>query len=1083
MPKRLDIKNILVVGAGPIKIGQACEFDYSGVQACKALREEGYRVVLINSNPATIMTDVSNADATYIEPLDLEHLKKVILKEKIDAILSTAGGQTAINLSMDLHKSGFLDEHDVELIGANPKAIENAEDRISFYNLLRQEGIDCPDGVSFSSLAELSENIESISFPVILRASFALGGEGMAIARNKKDCLETAENIFRLAPESDILVEQSVEGWKEFEMEIIRDKDDNCILVCAIENINPMGVHTGESITVAPALTLTDKEYQKMRDISFQVLRSVGVETGGSNVQFAVHPETGRMLVIEMNPRVSRSSALASKATGFPIAKVAAKLAVGYSLDELENDITKKTSAFEPSIDYVVTKIPQFSFEKFPGVDKTLNTSMKSIGEVMALGRNFEESLQKGVFSLHKKFCGLESQVSHLKDLSCRQSFLRKKLEKPTEMLLFYIADALRCQISVEEITQITRWDKWFVERIKNIVDLEEKVSREGSDILHSPDFLRYLKSRGFTNERLSMLTGLSEKLLRKTLISHGIIPLYKRVDSCAAEFPAQTEYLYSTYLPHCSSVMACESKPSDKKKVFIIGSGPNNIGQGIEFDYCCVKASLAVREIDGYESIMINCNPETISTDHTSSDKLYFSPVTFENVIDIIEQEKKKGTLVGAMIQFGGQTSLNLAEKLYNAGVPLLGTGYQAIHSTEDRYLCRSIVEKLGIHQPKSFSCASKKEFNDIAKKLDFSVIARPSYIIGGKNIEILSNQKDVLESELYNNFDHFSSVTVEEFISDALEIEIDAICDNQNIFVAGITRNFEPAGIHSGDSSCIFPAPELSASVENELINITKKIAQEIGLRGFINIQFALQKDRIYLIEVNPRASRTIPFLEKATGYPLVKMATKVALGGSLNDFNQLKNIFPNGMFFVKTPIFSFNRLPNVDPILGPEMKSTGETMTMGHNLREIFCKLYGKSYNSTIHKTHNVLILHKNEENSALGWLEQYFLQMGKNVLKIDLSDEPTRVNDKIKDYIKVNPFFLFLSTAQNSFFAKEVRQHIFLHKCFSLHTIFELELMRIYLENTECNTTSIVSLQEGHGATLMKYSRTGTAAKIL
>ena len=900
MPKRKDIKKILVVGAGPIIIGQACEFDYSGTQACKALKDEGYKVILINSNPATIMTDPDVADKTYVEPITLDVLEKILKKERPDAILPTMGGQTALNLAMEAEKKGILKKYKIELIGANSKAISNAEDRKKFRK--------------------------------IIRPAFTLGGLGGGIAKTKKEYFKIVKNGLHESPVSQVLVEECLEGWKEFEMEVVRDKKDNCIIICSIENIDPMGIHTGDSVTVAPALTLTDKEYQVMRNASIACLRKIGVETGGSNVQFAINPKNGRMVIIEMNPRVSRSSALASKATGFPIAKVAAKLAVGYTLDELKNEITKVTPAsFEPSIDYVVTKIPRFTFEKFSTSPATLGTSMKSVGEAMAIGRNFKESLQKALISLETGFSGLD----RIFNLSKQQ--IEKKLKENIPNKILLVAEGIRKKISLDRIFKLSKIDPWFLGQIKEIVDCEINLKKIGLP-KNFTEFNR-IKSIGFSDKKLSELTNLSEDVVRKKRIALKILPVYKKVDTCAAEFKSFTPYMYSTYQRNFSIVSECEAEPTSKKKIIILGGGPNRIGQGIEFDYCCCQASFSLKDA-GFETIMVNCNPETVSTDYDTSDRLYFEPLKEEFVFNIIKKEQMNGNLIGIIAQFGGQTPIKLAKFLHQNKLPILGTQYSSIDLAEDRDRFRNLLNKLKLKQAKSGIAKTYKEAIKIADKIGLPLMVRPSYVLGGRAMEIVY-EKGQLRNFIEEAFKaaEKNPILIDKFIDHAMEVDVDAISDGKEVYVAGIMQHIEEAGIHSGDSACSLPPISIKPFLVKEIENQTKKLALALKVKGFMNIQFAIKKDEIYVIEVNPRASRTVPFVSKAKGLPLAKIASRVMAGEKLLKFNLKEK--SKGMYAVKEAVFPFNKFPNSDLLLGPEMKSTGEVMGFDKNFGMAFAK----------------------------------------------------------------------------------------------------------------------------------------------
>jgi len=920
MPKRKDIKKILVVGAGPIIIGQACEFDYSGTQACKALKDEGYKVILINSNPATIMTDPNVADKTYIEPITIKILEKIIQKEKPDAILPTMGGQTALNLAMEAEKKGILKKYKIELIGANSKAISNAEDRKKFRKNMLDIGLDLPKSKVINRYKDAVKVLRKIGLPAIIRPAFTLGGLGGGIAKNKKDFLKIVKNGLHESPVGQVLIEECLEGWKEFEMEVVRDKKDNCIIVCSIENVDPMGIHTGDSITVAPALTLTDKEYQVMRNASIACLRKIGVETGGSNVQFAINPKNGRMVIIEMNPRVSRSSALASKATGFPIAKVAAKLAVGYTLDELKNEITKTTPAsFEPTIDYVVTKIPRFTFEKFSQSPAILGTSMKSVGEAMAIGRNFKESFQKALSSLEIGFSGLD----RIFDLNKKEIEKKLKINIPNKLLL--VAEAIRKKINLKKIQKLSGIDPWFLEQIKEIIEAENQIKKKG--IPKEFNEFNRLKSIGFSDKKIAQLSKTNEKIIRSRRVALNVFPVYKKVDTCAAEFKSFTPYMYSTYQRNFSLKTECEANPSSRKKIIILGGGPNRIGQGIEFDYCCCQASYALKEAN-FETIMINCNPETVSTDYDTSDRLYFEPLIEEYVHNIILKEKSKGNLVGIIAQFGGQTPIKLAKFLNENSLPIIGTQYSSIDLAEDRDRFRKLLIKLKLKQAESGIAKTYNEAIKIAQKIGLPLMVRPSYVLGGRAMEIVyekSQLKDFVE-EAFKAGEN-NPILIDKFINNAMEVDVDAISDGKEVFVAGVMQHIEEAGIHSGDSACCLPPVAIKKELIEEIIIQTKKLALALKVKGFMNVQFAIKKDQIFIIEVNPRASRTVPFVSKAKGIPLAKIASRVMTGEKLSKFN-LKNKNKK-MYAVKEAVFPFNKFPNVDVLLGPEMKSTGEVM----------------------------------------------------------------------------------------------------------------------------------------------------------
>ncbi|MEO1230312.1 MAG: carbamoyl-phosphate synthase large subunit [Myxococcota bacterium] len=929
MPKRSDIESILIIGAGPIVIGQACEFDYSGAQAVKALREEGYRVILVNSNPATIMTDPELADATYIEPVTWKVVERIIEKERPDALLPTMGGQTALNCALDLARHGVLAKYGVEMIGADEEAIDKAEDRKKFRAAMESIGLESPRSFLAHSMEEAWEAQAKLGFPIVVRPSFTLGGSGGGIAYNKEEFEWICGNGLELSPVSQLLLDESIVGWKEFEMEVVRDRADNCIIVCSIENMDPMGVHTGDSITVAPAQTLTDREYQIMRDASLAVLREIGVETGGSNVQFAIDPDTGRMVIIEMNPRVSRSSALASKATGFPIAKVAAKLAVGYTLDELENEITggATPASFEPTIDYVVTKVPRFTFEKFPAVEARLTTQMKSVGEVMAIGRTFQESLQKALRGLETGRSGLDERVETGEDAALER--IRAELVNPGPDRLWYIADAFRNGMSFEEVRETSKYDPWFLAQIEELVRLEQDLKQKSLEDLDR-SALRFLKRKGFSDRRLGKLLQVSEGEVRARRQAFQLRPAYKRVDTCAAEFATQTAYMYSTYEDEC------EAAPSQREKIMVLGGGPNRIGQGIEFDYCCVHAALAVRE-DGYEAIMVNCNPETVSTDYDTSDRLYFEPLTLEDVLEIIHVEQPKGVVV----QYGGQTPLNLARALEAAGAPIIGTSPDAIDLAEDRERFQQMLQDLGLRQPPNRIARSVDEATQSAQEIGFPLVVRPSYVLGGRAMEIVHDPADLRRymHEAVQVSDE-APVLLDRFLDDAVEVDVDAVADGQDVLVGGIMEHIEQAGVHSGDSACCLPPSQLSAELQDALRKQVRAMASKLGVKGLMNTQFAIKGGDIYVLEVNPRASRTVPFVSKAIGRPLAKIAARCMTGKTLREQGALDEVVPP-YYSVKEAVFPFVKFRGVDPILGPEMRSTGEVMGVGEAFGEAFSK----------------------------------------------------------------------------------------------------------------------------------------------
>ncbi len=935
MPRRTDIRSILIIGAGPIVIGQACEFDYSGAQACKALKAEGYRVILINSNPATIMTDPGLADATYIEPITPEFVERIIARERPDALLPTMGGQTALNTAMRLDASGVLKKYGVEMIGADAEVIDRAEDRLKFRDAMSEIGVESPRSHIAHNMVEAREGLALIGLPAVIRPSFTMGGAGGGIAYNREEFEQIVQSGLDASPTSEVLVEESVLGWKEYEMEVVRDRADNCIIICAIENIDAMGVHTGDSVTVAPALTLTDREYQRMRDVSIACLRRIGVETGGSNVQFAINPADGRMVVIEMNPRVSRSSALASKATGFPIAKIAAKLAVGYTLDELANDITRTTPAsFEPSIDYVVVKIPRFTFEKFPGTPATLTTSMKSVGEAMAVGRSFAEALQKGLRSMETGLSGLDPvEVPGDGSLEAFQASL--SVPRPDRLLM--AAQALRAGIAVADIHEACRFDPWFLRELARIVAAEQAVARDGLPTERVA--LRRLKALGFSDSQLARLAGTEEAAVRALRARLRVEPVFKRIDTCAGEFASATPYMYSTYEGGFGEP-ECEAEPTEARKIVILGGGPNRIGQGIEFDYCCVHAAYALREA-GFETIMVNCNPETVSTDYDTSDRLYFEPLTAEHVIAVVRREQARGEVVGCIVQYGGQTPLKLSHALTEAGIPILGTTADAIDVAEDRERFQALLSRLGLLQPENGTIRAAHEADAVVARIGFPVVIRPSYVLGGRAMEIVHDTPQLhryLREAVQVSGDN--PVLIDRYLNDAIEVDVDCICDGSRVFVAGVMEHIEEAGIHSGDSACALPPYSLSPAIIAELHEQTGAMARALGVVGLMNVQFAIKEDAIYVLEVNPRASRTVPFVAKATGIPVAKIGARVMAGARLDEFKlEGQAVAPH--VAVKEAVFPFNRFPNIDTILGPEMKSTGEVMGLDATFDRAFAK----------------------------------------------------------------------------------------------------------------------------------------------
>ena len=1017
MPKRNDIKKILILGAGPIVIGQACEFDYSGVQACKALKEEGYSVVLVNSNVATIMTDPEMADATYIEPINHSIVEKIIKIEKPDAILPTMGGQTALNCALDLDRLGILKKYKVEMIGASKKAIDLAEDRSLFKDAMSEINLETAKSFIVKDIEDAIEKQKKIGFPVIIRPSFTLGGSGGGIAYNIEEFIEISKRGLDISPTTEILLEESLLGWKEYEMEVVRDSNDNCIIICSIENLDPMGVHTGDSITVAPAQTLTDKEYQVMRNASIAILRKIGVDTGGSNVQFAVNPKNGKLVVIEMNPRVSRSSALASKATGFPIAKIAAKLAIGYSLDELKNEITSGATpaSFEPTIDYVVTKIPRFAFEKFPKSNNRLTTQMKSVGEVMSIGRNFQESLQKALSSLELDISGLD-EIEELKNLD--ESKFEYELKEPGPNRILYVAEAFRRKYTVDKIYRISSIDPWFLEQIFDLIIIEkEMLGKKINDI--SPDDLLSYKKKGFTDIKISQLMGTSEHIVRKKREKNNIKPVYKRVDTCAAEFPTSTSYLYSTYEKFC------EALPTKNKKIIVIGSGPNRIGQGIEFDYCCVHASKAAQEL-GYETIMINCNPETVSTDYDTSDRLYFEPITLESVLNIVDIEKPDGVIV----QYGGQTPLKLVNDLAKFNVPIIGTSPKSIDAAEDREKFKNILKDIGVLQPPNSTARNKNQAIKEAEKIGYPIIVRPSYVLGGRAMEVIYDSEElkkyITEAVKVSND---APVLIDKFLNEAVEIDVDAVRDlNGDVYIAGIMQHIEEAGVHSGDSACSIPAYSINKTQIDLIKKNTIKMANKLNVNGLMNVQFAIKDKKLFVIEVNPRASRTIPFVSKAIGISVAKVAAKSMLGVSIKKQKLPKNI-NHKFYYVKEVVFPFLKFPGVDPILGPEMKSTGEVMGIGKTFAEAFAKSQ-ISTNVKIPQKGNAFISVKDEDKKYIYDLANSLIKLGftliathgtqkflhENNIKCQRVNKVREGRTHVVDMIKNNEIDLIVNTTQ-------------------------------------------------------------------
>ncbi len=1111
MPKREDIKSILIIGSGPIVIGQACEFDYSGTQACKALRDEGYKVILVNSNPATIMTDPETADVTYIEPLTSEILELIIKKERPDAVLPTMGGQTALNLAVELAEKGVFDKYGIELIGAKLHAIKKAEDRELFKEAMAKIGLEVPKSAAVISLREGMDAIREIGFPTILRPAFTLGGTGGGIAYNKEEFAELLDKGLKLSPVQQVLIEESALGWKEYELEVMRDKKDNVVIVCSIENFDPMGIHTGDSITVAPAQTLTDKEYQRMRDASIAIIREIGVDTGGSNIQFALNPEDGRMVVIEMNPRVSRSSALASKATGFPIAKIAAKLAVGLTLDEIRNDITRETPAsFEPTIDYVVTKFPRFAFEKFPEADPVLTTQMKSVGEVMSIGRTFRESLQKSLRSLESGSYGIE-------EVAGDPEKIKTKLKIPGVERFWYVGQAFRSGMSVGEVHERTAIDPWFLYHMKEIVEAEGRIKEHGAKSKEQsarrekrsetapfsfpPDLLREAKENGFSDKRLSQLLQCSEADIRNLRKTQGIRPVYKMVDTCAAEFEAYTPYLYSTYerpfykittgrggvtspdvgaqhaVPPQSAAPQSEAAPTDRKKIVILGSGPNRIGQGIEFDYCCVHAVFALREL-GYEAIMVNCNPETVSTDYDTSDRLYFEPLTIEDVLNILDAEKPEGVIV----QFGGQTPLKLAVPLEREGIRILGTSPDSIDRAEDRKRFKTLLHKLDLRQPESDTAMSVEEAVEAAQKIGYPVMVRPSYVLGGRAMEIVYDEDSIrnyMERAVKASPEH--PILVDKYLSDAVEVDVDAVSDGADVVVGGVMEHIEEAGIHSGDSACSLPPYSLSAEITEEIKRQTKALAKELEVIGLMNVQFAVKKEEIYILEVNPRASRTVPFVSKATGVPLAKIAAKVMAGKTLKElgFTTEKTI---GHIAVKEAVFPFDKFPGVDTILGPEMKSTGEVMGIDEDFGRAFAKSQ-IAVNNRIPLSGKIVISIRDEDKPGICDLVRRLFAVGFSVIAtkgtaafLDEKGLPVEVINKVAegrphivDLIKNKEIVFVINTVSGAQAQKDsfsIRRSALQYGVPYTTTVAGARAVVNAIESLKKKTINIKSIQEYH-----------------
>ena len=1066
MPKRKDISSILIIGAGPIIIGQACEFDYSGAQACKALKEEGFRVILVNSNPATIMTDPLLADATYIEPIHWQSVEKIIEKEKPDAILPTMGGQTALNTALTLDKKGVLKKYNVILIGANRTAIDKAEDRQLFDETMQSINLETPASGIAHSMSDALKVQNKIGFPCIIRPSFTMGGTGGGIAYNISEFKTICEKGLELSPTNELLIDESLIGWKEYEMEVVRDCEDNCIIVCSIENLDPMGIHTGDSITIAPAQTLTDKEYQLMRNASFKILREIGVDTGGSNVQFAVNPDNGKMVVIEMNPRVSRSSALASKATGFPIAKVAALLSVGYTLDELKNDITGglTPASFEPSIDYIVTKIPKFAFEKFPQASPRLTTQMKSVGEVMSIGSNFQESFQKALCSMEENLNGLNSSKN---ELLLSDDEIKSELTIPGPKRIFYVADAMRKGWDLDKIFLLTKIDYWFLDQIKELVEIEERLKDINFSNL-SKDYLLEIKEKGFSDNRIAELVGTNESKIRDFRKKNNVMPVFRRVDTCAAEFSTSTCYMYSSY------GSSCESNPTEHKKILVLGSGPNRIGQGIEFDYCCVHASLAVQE-EGYESIMVNCNPETVSTDYDVSNRLYFEPITAEKILDIIDIEKPEGVI----IQFGGQTPLKMANVLSENGVKIFGTNVDAIDRSEDRERFQELVNKLNLKQPSNSTAKNLQEALEKANEIGFPIVVRPSYVLGGRAMQLVNNLNE-LKQYLNEAVEVSNSkpILLDSYLTDAIEVDVDVVSDGKNIEIGGILQHIEQAGIHSGDSACSLPPYSLSNKVQDIMKKQAIDIAKELNIVGLMNIQYAIKDDSVYIIEVNPRASRTVPFISKAIGESLAKVASKAMIGKSLKKQN-FSSELPKDLSFVKEAVMPFDKFPHVDPILGPEMKSTGEVMGIGPNFGEAYAKAQ-KGANKILRRSGTVFISVKESDKKYLNDFVPEIVNSGFKIVatsgtaeyinklgfEVQTINKVTEGRPHVVDSLLNNDIDLVINTTEGAQSIKDsasIRQSALRNKIFCTTTMFGAFAVIDALKSKEENWTYI-TLQE-------------------